>query len=52
MSLKVIYEFYKYFKDEERWKKFFIPLNLSVMVYIFTPVLDRWMFYMVSTYLR
>ncbi len=45
-SFKVMQEFYRFFKSEgqKRWLAFFMWVNLSVLVYLFVPVIDKWSF--------
>ncbi len=55
MALKTGYEFLKYFKKEIRltmsqndfnhWKKFFMWINMSLIVFVAAPVLDRWLIF-------
>lgn len=46
VSFKVMQEFYRYFQSrgEKRWLAFFMWTNISMLVYIFVPVLDKWNF--------
>lgn len=46
VTFKLLQEFYRFFKSEgqERWLAFFMWINLSVMVYLFVPVIDKWNF--------
>lgn len=43
---KVLQEFYRYYKSnaEQRWFAFFMWLNVSMLVFIIIPVLDKWNF--------
>ena len=45
LGLKVIYEFFKYFKSEgeNNWLPFFLWTNLSMLVFIGVPVIDKWL---------
>lgn len=45
VSLKVIYEFYKYFRAHESkaWLPFFLWTNLSLLIYLAVPVMDKWL---------
>lgn len=45
VSLKVIWEFYKYFRAEEAkaWLPFFLWTNLSLLIYLAVPVMDKWL---------
>lgn len=46
ISVKVLYDFYRLFcsKGEKSWLSFFMWTNISVLVYLFVPVLDKWNF--------
>ncbi len=50
VALKVMLEFFKYFKasGQQRWLPFFLWTNLSVLVFLAVPVVDRWVFYIWS----
>lgn len=43
---KVMQEFYRYYKSNgtERWLAFFMWLNISMLVFITIPVIDKWNF--------
>jgi protoheme IX farnesyltransferase len=43
---KVLQEFYRFFQSEaeKRWLAFFMWVNLSVLVFLFVPVIDKWSF--------
>lgn len=45
-AFKVLQEFYRFFKSnaEKRWLAFFMWVNLSVLVFLFVPVVDKWSF--------
>jgi protoheme IX farnesyltransferase len=45
ISLKVIWEFYKYFQAREAkaWLPFFLWTNLSLLIYLTAPVMDKWL---------
>lgn len=45
-GFKVLQEFWRFYKSDgtERWFAFFMWTNLSVLVFIFVPVLDKWSF--------
>ncbi|MBX3020302.1 MAG: protoheme IX farnesyltransferase [Bdellovibrionales bacterium] len=45
VSLKVIWEFYKYFQAREAkaWLPFFLWTNLSLLIYLAVPVMDKWL---------
>ncbi len=47
ISLKVLWEFAKYFKAEEGrgWLPFFLWTNLSLLVYLAVPVMDKWLYF-------
>lgn len=44
-ALKVLWEFFKYFKEQKFWLSFFLWTNLSLLVFLAVPVLDKWLFY-------
>lgn len=48
LSLKVIYEFFRYFHSEQqkKWLPFFLWVNLSMLAFICVPVFDKWFFYL------
>lgn len=47
ISLKLIWEFFKYFgaKAQHSWIKFFLWINVSLLVYLLVPVADRWIYF-------
>lgn len=51
LSLKVIWEFIKYFKSkgESGWLPFFLWVNLSMLIFVTAPVFDRWLMYWLQT---
>jgi protoheme IX farnesyltransferase len=50
-SFKVMQEFYRFYKSEgtKRWLSFFMWVNLSVLVFLFVPVLDKWSFLFIGS---
>ena len=44
LVLKVCYEFYKYFQNKSRWLPFFLWINISILVCVTVPVVDKWLF--------
>ncbi|MFN7824007.1 MAG: protoheme IX farnesyltransferase [Pseudobdellovibrionaceae bacterium] len=46
VSFKVMQEFFRYFKSkgEQRWLAFFMWTNISMLIYLFVPVFDKWNF--------
>ena len=40
----LLYQFHKYFYNPSRWLKFFLWVNVSIIVYFAVPVLDQWIF--------
>lgn len=51
VSMKVLWEFRKYFRQGEGrgWLPFFLWTNMSLLVYLAVPVMDKWFYwYMVS----
>ena len=47
VSLKVLWEFHKYFRSHEghAWLPFFLWTNLSLLVYLAVPVMDKWLYF-------
>ncbi len=45
-AFKVLQEFYRYYRSNgtERWLAFFMWLNISMLVFIVIPVIDKWNF--------
>ena len=44
----LLYQFYQYFhKPQQHWLKFFVWVNMSILLYFFVPVLDKWIFHSV-----
>lgn len=45
-AFKVLQEFYRYYKSNggERWLAFFMWLNVSMLVFLVIPVIDKWNF--------
>ncbi len=52
MAVKVIIEFFKYFKAKEQkaWLPFFLWVNLSVIVFLLAPAVDQWVYYWAQIY--
>ncbi|MGE0527659.1 MAG: protoheme IX farnesyltransferase [Bdellovibrionales bacterium] len=48
ISLKVIWEFLKYYQAREgkAWLPFFLWTNLSLLIYLAAPVMDKWLHWM------
>lgn len=48
---KLLQEFYRYYKSDakERWFAFFMWLNVSMLVFLFIPVIDKWNFLFISS---
>ncbi|MCB9027375.1 MAG: protoheme IX farnesyltransferase, partial [Bdellovibrionaceae bacterium] len=47
-AIKVLIEFFKYFENkatEKNWLPFFLWINLSMLVFLAAPVLDKWFYY-------
>jgi protoheme IX farnesyltransferase len=46
ISVKLLWEFYKYFRSTEArgWLPFFLWTNLSLLVYLAVPVMDKWLY--------
>ena len=49
-SFKVLQEFFRFYKSKgtERWLAFFMWVNLSVLVFLFIPVFDKWGFLIIG----
>lgn len=50
ISMKVIWEFTKYHRasDGRAWLPFFLWTNLSLLIYLAVPVMDKWIFWMMN----
>jgi protoheme IX farnesyltransferase len=50
VSLKVLWEFAKYFRTNaaQGWLPFFLWTNLSLIVYLAVPVIDKWIYWIAS----
>lgn len=50
-SLKVLQEFYKFFKSngEKSWFAFFMWTNVSMLIFIIVPVIDKWNFLFIDS---
>ncbi|MBL7546208.1 MAG: protoheme IX farnesyltransferase [Bdellovibrionaceae bacterium] len=50
-SAKLLYEFYKFNKThgQQGWLKFFMWINVSVLLYLIVPALDKWNFLFTDT---
>lgn len=46
VCFKLLQEFYRFYKSkgEQRWFAFFMWTNISVLVFLFVPVIDKWSF--------
>lgn len=45
LIVKVIYEFYCYLNHKTKWLRFFLWVNASIIVCLFVPLADKWVFY-------
>ena len=45
VGFKVLYEFKKYIKDTQKWLRFFLWVNASIIVYLSVPIFDKWFFH-------
>ena len=45
----LLYQFHKYFYNPSRWLKFFLWVNVSIIIYFSVPVLDKWIFYYLAS---
>lgn len=52
MAFKLIYEFFRYYQSQEAkaWLPFFLWVNLSVLVFLGVPAVERWMTYFYFLY--
>lgn len=52
ISIKVILEFNKYYRNQERkaWLPFFLWTNLSLLIYLAVPVMDKWLTWAMGNY--
>ncbi|HMN69620.1 MAG TPA: protoheme IX farnesyltransferase [Bdellovibrionales bacterium] len=50
ISLKVLWEFFKYFqaKESRAWLPFFLWTNLSLLIYLAVPVMDKWLYWVLN----
>jgi len=51
VSAKLMYEFFRFYqsKGEKGWLSFFLWINLSVLIYLAVPVIDRWSFLFIKS---
>ena len=50
LCIKLLVEFFRYQKNREKgWLAFFLWINLSVLVFLAVPVIDKWIFWIVRT---
>ncbi|MGE0632140.1 MAG: heme o synthase [Pseudobdellovibrionaceae bacterium] len=51
VAIKVMWEFIKFFKakGEQHWLSFFLWTNLSMLIFLFVPVIDKWNFLFIGT---
>ncbi len=53
MALKVLWEFFKYYQSENArssWLPFFLWTNLSLLIFLAVPVMDKWIAHMWLAY--
>ena len=52
ISVKLIWEFIKYFRTRESkaWLPFFLWTNLSLLIYLTVPVMDKWLQWVLMSY--
>ncbi len=47
--IKILIEFFYFFrKDQKNWLSFFMWINVSLLVFLLVPILDRWSFLIIS----
>ncbi len=44
LVIKVFYEFYRYLNHHTTWLRFFLWINVSIIVYLSVPIADKWLF--------
>lgn len=46
ISIKLIWEFFKYYRhpDSKAWLPFFLWTNMSLLIYLAVPVMDKWIY--------
>ncbi len=51
LGIKILFEFSRLFRShgEQRWLAFFLWTNLSVIIFVFVPVVDKWNFLFISS---
>lgn len=50
LCVKLLIEFFRYQKNRDKgWLSFFLWINLSVLVFLAVPVIDKWIFWIVRT---
>lgn len=51
VSLKLLFEFHKFNKSKGQvgWLKFFMWINVSILIYLIVPVLDKWNFLFIDS---
>lgn len=49
-SFKILQEFFRFYQSggKARWLAFFMWVNVSVLVYLYVPVIDKWSFLFIS----
>lgn len=53
MSCMVLYQFFKFISSiQQRWITFFIWINSSLLVFLFSPILDKWSFLLTRSITR
>lgn len=45
LAVKIFYEFWRYAENQSRWLRFFLWVNGSLLICLFVPVADKWLFY-------
>lgn len=51
MTVYMLIQFYRFYKSDgaENWFKFFMATNISVLIYMFVPIIDKWSFMFLGT---
>lgn len=44
LVFKLVYEFFHYFQNPSKWLRFFLWINVSILICFAVPVFDKWIF--------
>ena len=45
LVVKILYEFYRYSRKEIQWLRFFLWINVSLIICLSIPLADKWLFH-------